>query len=216
MVLYMNKYFIFTCLCVLVLGQISAIAGMDLNNHRELDVSSELSINDFTHSVFIEECTATWCPNCPFCAEALYNLYHSGNYDFSYVTLIHDVNPNAKERLDEFTMGIYRGYAFPTSYFDGGILNMVGRGSTIAQTESAYGDIIEEVGHRDIRQPIDLMTTVEWLENAKIRVNIEVTNNGNNLYFGKIRSYVTEIESRWNHYDGSPYHYEFLDFAEAV
>ena len=48
---------------------------------------------------------------------------------------------------------------------------------------------------------------------ASIRVNLAVTNEGNDLYFGKVRSYVTEIESRWNNYDGDPYHFGFLDFA---
>ena len=209
----MKKYIIFTCLSILVLGQISANAGLDLNNQKELETTFEVSMNDFTHSVFIEECTATWCPNCPYCAEALYNMYHSEDYDFSFVALVHDVNPNAKIRLDEFTMGMYKGYAFPTTYFDGGIFNIVGRGSTAAQTESMYRDIIEDVGSREVNQPIELNTNVEWLDDAEIRVNIEVTNNGNGLYFGKIRSYITEIESRWNNYDGDPYHYGFLDFA---
>jgi len=52
------------------------------------------------------------------------------------------------------------------------------------------------------------------LNNRKeLDTTFEVTNNGNGLYFGKIRSYITEIESRWNNYDGVPYHYGFLDFA---
>ena len=163
--------------------------------------------------VFIEECTATWCPNCPMCAEALYNLHESGEYSFAFVALIHDMNPTAQQRLDEYTMGLYRGYAFPTTYIDGGILNIVGRGSTIAQTENLYRDIIEEGASRNPNQHIVLDTTVEWLGDATITVTLEITNEGKGLYLGKVRSYVSEIESRWNNYDGNPYHFGFLDFA---
>lgn len=32
-------------------------------------------------------------------------------------------------------------------------------------------------------------------------------------YKGTLRIYIAEIESRWDNYDGDPYHYAFLDFA---
>ena len=54
---------------------------------------------------------------------------------------------------------------------------------------------------------------VIWEGDAKLTVTINVTNDGNLPYFGKIRSYVTEIESRWNDYSGSPYHFALLDYA---
>ncbi len=44
----------------------------------------------FTHTVFIEEGTATWCPNCPNAAEALFSMYNSSDYPFYYVALVWD------------------------------------------------------------------------------------------------------------------------------
>jgi len=74
-------------------------------------------------------------------------------------------------------------------------------------------EIIEEIGVRDVRQPVDLDTSVIWLEDAKISVTVNITNHGNFFYFGKIRSYVTEIESRWKDTKSNPIHFGFLDFA---
>jgi len=107
----------------------------------------------------------------------------------------------------------FKVYVFPTVYFDGGDKNMVGRGNTVEETEDAYRQIIEEVGAREVTRPITLETQVTWLGDAQITVNVDVTNDGNFFYFGKIRSYITEIESRWINFDGNPYHFGFLDFA---
>ena len=90
---------------------------------------------------------------------------------------------------------------------------MVGRGNTVQATETEYRRIIEEVGAREVTQAVDIDTTVIWLGDAKITVTVNITNNGNFYYFGKIRSYVTEIESRWKDNNGNPYHFGFLDFA---
>jgi len=54
---------------------------------------------------------------------------------------------------------------------------------------------------------------VTWMGNAKINIVIDVKNDGNFFYLGILRSYVTEIESRWNDQQGDPYHFGFLDFA---
>jgi hypothetical protein len=90
---------------------------------------------------------------------------------------------------------------------------MVGRGNSIGSTEMAYRELIEDAGQLNVKQSVDLQTNVQWLGNAKIRVNIDITNNGNSFYFGKLRSYITEIDSRWSNSDGNPYHFGFLDFA---
>ena len=49
---------------------------------------------------------------------------------------------------------------------------MIGRGNTVEQTENEYRAIIEEVGLREVNQPIELVTSVEWLGNAEIQVNV--------------------------------------------
>ncbi len=168
---------------------------------------------DFTHAVLAEQCTATWCPNCPMAASALKSIYESGDYPFYYVAHVDDMNSIAKQRNKDFSFGIYAIYAFPTVYFDGGNTNLVGRMSNVEATEAEYRSIIEREGQRDVKQPIILESSVSWDGDAKITVTITATNEGTIPYFGKIRSYVTEIESRWIDYDGSPYRFAFLDYA---
>lgn len=168
---------------------------------------------DFTHSVFAEECTATWCPNCPTAAEALHNIYQSGDYPFYYVALVNDMSSIAKKRNSEYSFGIIKIIAFPTVYFDGGDTNFVGRESTVPLTETKYRSLIEQEGQRNPKQPITMESYVIWEGNAKLTVTVNITNQGNLPYLGKIRSYVTEIVSRWEDYFGNPYHFALLDFA---
>ncbi len=168
---------------------------------------------DFTHTVFAEECTATWCPNCPFAAEALYNIYHSGDYPFYYVALVNDMSRIAQDRNRDYSFGIFKIYAFPTVYFDGGDTNFVGRESTVALTEAEYRTLIEQEGLRTPKQPITMESFVSWDGGAKLTVTVNITNDGSLPYFGKIRSYVTEIVSRWEDNTGDPYHFALLDYA---
>ena len=72
--------------------------------------------------VFCEEATATWCTNCPKTAQALHDIYQSGDFDFYYVALVADENPKAESRLIEE----YNIYAYPTTYFDGGYQLVIG------------------------------------------------------------------------------------------
>ncbi len=168
---------------------------------------------EFTHTVFAEESTATWCPNCPMAADALYNIYQSGDYPFYYVALVDDMSGVAKDRDRDFSFGIFKIYAFPTVYFDGGDTAFIGRESTVPLTEAAYRELIEQEGIRTPKQPLTMESFVIWNGDATITVTVNVTNDGNIPYFGKIRSYVTEIESRWNDNTGSPYHFALIDYA---
>ena len=84
---------------------------------------------------------------------------------------------------------------------------------TVEETEAEYRSLIEQEGQRIPKQPITLESSVIWEGNAKLIVTITVTNEGNLPYFGKIRSHVTEIESRWVDISGDPYHFALLDFA---
>lgn len=169
--------------------------------------------DNFTHTVFAEETTATWCPYCPMVAEALDNVYQSEDYPFYYVSLVDDMNPVSKKRNEQYSFGLYKIYAFPTVYFDGGDINYVGDNDSVQSTENAYRDIIQQVGERTPLQPIDLEIEAIWEENAKIKVTVTATNKGSSLYIGKLRAYVTEIESRWVDFDNNPYHFGLLDFA---
>ncbi|DAC73257.1 MAG TPA: hypothetical protein DSN98_00940 [Thermoplasmata archaeon] len=163
--------------------------------------------SNFNHTVFIEEETATWCPNCPNAAEALYNIYNSAEYPFYYVALVYDQSKLAKDRTAQ-----YRGYAFPTVFIDGGFSQIVGSSSTPQQTELLYRPAIEEAGARTVH-PLEVTTNVTGHGNAKLDITVTVKNTGNKLYIGILRSYVTEIVSRWQMQNGHPYHYAFLDYA---
>lgn len=177
------------------------------------DTAIQPTFTDFTHTVFAEECTATWCPNCPFGAEALYNIYQSGDYPFYYVSLVNDMNSIAKKRNQDYSVGFIKIYAFPTIYFDGGDTNFVGRESNTSLTEAQYRSLIEQEGARTPTQPISMNSSVTWDGNAKLTITLNIRNDGTRLYFGKVRSYVTEIVSRWNNNLGDPYHFALLDYA---
>jgi thiol-disulfide isomerase/thioredoxin len=201
----MNKYILIGFVTtLLIVSAVNAIA-----NSEKIQPAS----TDFTHTVFAEECTATWCPNCPYGAEALYNIYQSGDYPFYYVALVNDMNPIAQERNREYSFGLIKVFAFPTIYFDGGDTNFVGRDSNALLTEARYRPLIEQEGARTPTQPITMTSSATWDGNAKLTVTITIKNEGARPYFGKCRSYITEIVSRWKNNLGNPYHFALLDYA---
>ena len=70
--------------------------------------TAELPVEDFTHAVFGEEFTATWCVYCPSAAENLIKVYDDipdePYYDdkFFFVALITDVNDKADDRMGDY------------------------------------------------------------------------------------------------------------------
>ena len=205
----MKKIFIISIILMMISSSFLVIA-----DNSNISNENEDSKNvDFTHTVFAEECTATWCPNCPMAATALYNIVNSSDYPFYFVSLVDDMNPIANDRNLQYTFGIIRFFSLPTVYFDGGNTNFVGRGMSVEATENEYRELIEAEGLRTPKEPILLESDVSWDGNARITVTITATNQGSSLFVGILRSYVTEIESRWDDRDGNPYHYSLLDFA---
>ena len=75
----MKKCLILAIILILVFS--SYVSAISINNEKDSTINMQTT--DFTHTVFVEECTATWCPKCPFAAEALYSIYQSGDYPFS-------------------------------------------------------------------------------------------------------------------------------------
>jgi len=159
--------------------------------------------NDFTHTVFAEYGTTTICPYCPPTSENLYNISKSGDYQFYFVSLVANENYAAGTRLT-----FLKARAVPVAYFDGGYTNIVG-----AQNETVYRQEIEQMGARNTKRNLDVNVEVTWQGNAKIKVTVDIKNNDDKFYFGILKAYVTEIESRWLNTDGLPYHYALLDFA---
>ncbi len=203
----MKKIIILAVAVVLFMSPFVAALTIPSQNNIQTKTTPRTA-STFTHAVFIEEGTTTWCQNCPNAAEALYSLYESGEYPFYFVALVIDENSIAQNRF----WGHYRGKAIPTIFFDGGFNQTVGAGTTPGQTELLYTPIIVGAGERTVH-PIELNTSVVGHDDATLDITITVKNTGSKPYFGFVRSYVTEIESRWINYHGDPYHFGFLDYA---
>ncbi|UCF13533.1 MAG: hypothetical protein JSW06_04550 [Thermoplasmatales archaeon] len=122
---------------------------------------------NFTHTVFIEEGTATWCSNCPNMAEALYSIYESEDYPFYYIALVDNKSAIAANRLRKD----YNLYGFPTAYFDGGKEVLLGGISS----EAPYRTRIESCGVGDVHE-LNLTLSVEWLRDGEIQIDISITN----------------------------------------
>jgi hypothetical protein len=202
------KKIILILIAAILCGSPLAAASTMTPSEQILQKKAPAAASNFTHTVFIEEGTATWCPNCPNAAEALYGLYNSSAYPFYYVALVYDQSSVAQYRMWYH----YRGMAFPTIFLDGGFSDIVGSSSTPQQTENLYRPAIEEAGAR-IVNPLEVTTNVTGHGNAKLDITVTVKNTGSKLYFGFVRSYVTEIESRWIAQNGHPYHFGLLGYA---
>lgn len=206
----MKKHIVLMFIAILVASSIGVSQEID-NNGIKKDTNQEIQTTtmDFTHTVLAEYATTTWCPNCPTASEALYELFSTDSIPFYYVTLISDVNPNARNR----SWFGYFNVVIPSVYFDGGNEFYIGNAGSVPATADAYAEIIEEMGARTDIKDIDLETSVSWDEDAEMTVTVTITNNDDSFYLGFIKSYVTEIESRWDDFSGNPYHYGFLSFA---
>lgn len=122
---------------------------------------------DFTHSVFVEEATATWCPYCPAMATALYNIYNSGDYPWYFTALVSDMNSQAAQRLNE-----YNTYGYPTAFFDGGYQVYVGGSSS----ESVYRTRIQTCGDRAV-PPLNLSVSVEYIGSGDLQIDVAILND---------------------------------------
>jgi len=159
---------------------------------------------EFTHTVFGELGTATWCPHCPPASAALYDIYSSGEYNFLYVSLVADKNPKAGLRCGELGL---EGY--PQTFFDGGYNNVLGGYSST----TPYINAINECGSRTDVYDVEVEPHLRWKEAEQLWVNVSITYHGSYTYTGRVRVYVTEIVSRWSDDAGRPYHFAMLDYA---
>jgi hypothetical protein len=183
------------------------VQSYDITPETEAATYQELSMctaqTNYTHTVFVEVGTATWCPSCPDSNAAWHSIYDRGNYDFEYTELVYDKNPVAESRFMEFNpMWV------PTSYFDAGEFVYPG---TDYKTFYSY---LNSSGSRVVP---DLNAELEALcfEFNKIKIYYNIINNGDKKYSGTLKIYVVELESiYWNDKNDNPYHHAFLDFAE--
>jgi len=157
-----------------------------------------------THTVLIEEATATWCTNCPNIANILYSLYQTNKYNFYYVALIDDKNTIAKNR----NTNEYNVYGLPTVFIDGGYNVIVG-GNNI---ESVYANAISIAQGRTVPK-IKITITAQYKNITKeVAVNALIENKDNDTYNGRLKLYLTEIVSQFSDYANKPYHFGFLEY----
>lgn len=79
----------------------------------------------FTHTVFIEEGSATWCTNCPNVAADLHAIDQSGSYSFNYASLVAET-PNETEPAYSRLLNDLNRPGYPCLYFDGGDTTVIG------------------------------------------------------------------------------------------
>ncbi len=124
--------------------------------------------DEFTHTVFMEEGTGTWCGNCPILKMHLHNIYESHDYPFYYAALVEDECAVGRMRLiDDYNI-----FGYPTLFGDGGYQVVMGG----FEDEARYRDAIEACGSRDVHN-LNLSLTLEWLGESKIRLEVSVMNN---------------------------------------
>ena len=170
-------------------------------------LSENSPIKGYTHTVLVEVATSQNCNPCDSWNENIYNVYISGDYEFEFVEMIiYDHNGNVLNQEAYNWANNHNIYAYPTSIFDDGYQKILGN-----QPDS-LPIVLNASGNRVVKN-IYATILVTWLGNATIKIDIEIKNNEQTQYNGHIRASITEIISRYDTYNGNPYHFGFLDFA---
>jgi len=202
---------------ILVIGifVLSGLGASAVNIEEESKEETNIESSDrATHTVLGEYGTATWCGYCKYAHGALKELYAEGQLDFYYVTLVDDMNTNARARVrNDFNL-----YGFPTVWWDGGLRVNVGAGS-VPSAKSSYTSSINYAGSQSVKN-VDINLKATWQGSTSLSVECEVKNNEANTYDGTIRVYIVEKESSmgWKDTAGDLYTMTFLDWAfnEAI
>jgi len=123
----------------------------------------------FTHTVFVEEGTGTWCGWCPYVRDTLKVIERSGLYEFAYVSLVEDLNGKANYRIrTELNT-----QAWPTTFFDGGDQVLVG-----AQDMVDFTNRINACGARAVAS-LEMVVGLDWIgqDSGKVNIRVRVANN---------------------------------------
>jgi hypothetical protein len=201
--------FLIVAVAILVSPLVAAVPTTQAQEKVNVQATPTQPASTFTHTVFIEEGTTTWCPSCPEAAEALHALYsNNSQFPFYYMALVLDRDKTAATRFHYH----YSGTAIPTLFFDGGNKTRVGGAGSQQQTQQLYRDLIDQCGARTVT-PLNLTTKVVGHNNAKYDITVTIKNTGSSKYTGWLRASVTEIVSRWMDELNHPYHFAFLSYA---
>ena len=123
---------------------------------------------NFTHTVFVEEATATWCPYCPAMANALHTAFETGEYPFYFVAMVDDKNEEAANRL----RNEYNIYGFPSAFVDGGYRVIVGG----YDNPNTYINLIKASGMRKVPD-LNLSVSVTYTGNGGLQIGVNITSN---------------------------------------
>jgi hypothetical protein len=138
------------------------------------NTASNIATGEFTHTVFVEEATAEYCPYCPAMANALYTVYESDQYPFFFTALItkdrrgNVINQVALDHL----AGDYNHYAYPTAHIDGGYKTVVGG----YDNPDYYASRIHSAGQREVHD-VDLSISLKWNGDASLTIECTIRNN---------------------------------------
>lgn len=205
----MKKQFLIIVAVVLLASPlVAAVPTSVTSDVAQPQTNSTSTTANFTHTVFLEDYLTTWCPYCAIGDVALNAIYSSSDYPFNYVSLVHDRSSLAKNRFRYH----YGARAFPALFLDGGFNQTIGSGTTPQQAETLYRTLIEKAGTRTVH-PLEVTSTVTSQGNAKLSITVNVKNTGTTQYIGFVRSYVTEITSRWKDQQNKPIHFGFIGYA---
>ena len=196
-----------TVIGILLLGSMQAFA---LQSEEKNQYYPNQGTKSFTHSVFAEFVSTTGCGHCPYVHMALKNIYYGEWYPFYYTSLAYGHNKHAEARADELNV-----YYVPDTFFDGGYRVYCGSvNDNIQQTMNQFNTTITECGNRVVPD-IQTILNVNWIGDATMDIQISVQNNDTVQYDGRIRVYVTEVESSmgWKDAQNHPYTFAFLDYA---
>jgi hypothetical protein len=142
---------------------IDACAAADVTNSWP-----NTAAGDFTHTVFIDEGSATWCTNCHNTAYALEYLFENRDYSFFYAAVITDVFiSDANIRKTELNIDGY-----PTCFFDGGYKVLMGGYAD----ELRYDSLIVAAGEREVPE-LELTIDLVWLDNETVEMHLMFINN---------------------------------------
>jgi hypothetical protein len=126
---------------------------------------SNLADESQTHTVFMEEATATDCPDCPIASMALNSIYASGNYDFYYASMVMDQNSLAHNMMMNYSL-----YWWPTCYFDGGYQVL----DDYWGQEIWYTNRIDSCRLRPVPD-LDLDVALTWQGSDQVSIDVDIS-----------------------------------------
>lgn len=123
---------------------------------------------NYTHSVFIDEATGTYCPNCPTVNRELHKVETILDMPFHYAAMVIDENAKAYAWVDNH----YNLHWVPSCFYDGGYIVRVG-----AETFPFIASKIQQAGERPLNAKFGMEVELNWLGKSEIEVVVTFAQN---------------------------------------